>query len=316
MACNKPVLAWRTDDGNVVFAERGRIKTQLLIRCRQCTGCRLEDSRQWAVRCMHESQMHKENCTITLTYNNKNKPTNDSLEYRDYQLFMKRTVKHFKPQKVRFYMGGEYGEQNGRPHFHACLFGISFRQDRKYHQTTPAGFKIYQSATLDKLWGKGYASIGELTFESAAYIARYIMKKVTGGSVINPDTLEKWYNDTTSKTIKEMYYKRINMETGEIYNQTPEFNQMSRKPGLGLSWLKKFQDDVFPEGKVVTRGHKSNSPRYYNKKYEEICPEGYDEMLYQRHMEAITHAHDNTPERLEAKEKVAQARNQLLRRTI
>ena len=155
--------------------------------------------------------MHTSNCFITLTYDNEYCPKDYSLNYEDFQLFMKRLRKRFKgfqvvtnyPEKkirnkwgkvidtisldpydeypIRFYMCGEYGENFGRPHFHACLFNFDF-VDKTYWSKSPGGSKIYRSDILEDLWPFGFSSIGEVNFQSAAYVARYIMKKVTGKS--------------------------------------------------------------------------------------------------------------------------------------
>lgn len=141
------------------------------LACGQCIGCRLEYSRQWATRIMHEAKMHERNSFVTLTY--KDAPV--SLQYRDYQLFMKRLVK--ARGSCRFFCGGEYGEAGGRPHFHAVLFGVSF-EDSRYLGKSPAGFKLYRSDALSELWKLGFSSVGAVSFESAAYVARYAVKKL------------------------------------------------------------------------------------------------------------------------------------------
>lgn len=203
MPCYSPLDAWRpfnsdrklekgTGSKKLVFVSSSRcaqVKPDLKVPCGQCVGCRLERSRQWAVRCVHESKLHAENCFITLTYDSKKAPPLDvendqklpsdiSLYYRDFQLFMKRLRKRFPEKKIRFYMCGEYGENFGRPHFHACIFGHNF--DDLVHWQTRNKVPLYRSKTLEELWPYGYSSVGTVTFESAAYVARYIMKKVTG----------------------------------------------------------------------------------------------------------------------------------------
>lgn len=253
---------------------------------------------------MHEKMMHEQNCVLTLTYDDEHLPKDLSLNYRDFQLFMKRLRKHFSkcgsattPKKnfnLRFYMGGEYGEKYGRPHYHVALFGINF-PDKKYHKKSPAGFPVYKSATLDKIWQNGYAGIGELTFESAAYIARYIMKKRTGDG---------------NKT----HYEIIDMKTGEIQLRKKEFNQMSRGKGIGLDWLKKYTNDAYPEGKVVVREHKQQTPRYYDKKWAEQEPTKWEELQYQRYKEGLAYITDRTPERLAVQEQVQNAKTKTLKR--
>ena len=152
-----------------------------MVPCGQCIGCRLERSRQWAIRCVHEASLHTDNCFITLTYSPDCLPSDGSLNHDDFQKFFKRLRKHIAPKKIRYYMCGEYGEdlqqpsKLGRPHFHACLFGLDF--DDKQLYIVRDDVKLYTSATLEKIWGKGFVTIGDVTFESAAYVARYIAKK-------------------------------------------------------------------------------------------------------------------------------------------
>lgn len=260
-------------------------------------GCRLERSRVWAARCMHEAQMHERNAFITLTYDPEHLP-GQSLQHRDFQIFMKR-LRNLQAKalgkggKVSFYMAGEYGSVNRRPHFHACIFGWE-PSDGLYYQTTPTGNKLYTSDTLDKLWGnKGFASYGEVTFESAAYIARYIMAKVTG-------------------QLAEIHY--TDEKTGEKIK--PEYNKMSLRPAIGKKWLDVYKDDVYPEGEVLTRNIKTKSPKYYDKQYKKIEPEKYDQMKADRELLATKYAQDNTEERLRAKEEVKRAALRALKRNI
>jgi hypothetical protein len=269
---------------------------KITLPCGQCIGCRLERSRQWAIRCMHEAQMHTENSFITLTYNDKHLPSDKSLVYRDFQLFVKRLRKRYPGRKIRYYMAGEYGENFGRPHFHACLFGIDF-DDKKLWKRTSAGSNLYTSKNLEILWPFGYSSIGDVTFESAAYVARYIMKKVTG------------------KNAQE-HYTETDPETGEITTRTPEFTKMSLKPGIGYEWYKQYTSDVYPHDYVVVRGKKVKPPKYYDKNYKIQYPYEFDELLYIRQQSATLNNADNTPERLAVKEQVTKAKLQQLKRNL
>lgn len=245
---------------------------------------------------MHEAQMHPMNSGVTLTYSPEHLPTDGSLNHRHFELFAKRLRKYYAPIKIRYYMGGEYGEHNGRPHYHAALFGIEFH-DATYTKTTPAGSRLYISPTLDQLWGLGQCWTSELNFEYAAYIARYIMAKRTG------DAAKKWY-------------ERVDMNTGEIYHLKPEYNQPSTNPGLGKHWLDKYESDVYPQGKIVIRGKESNSPRYYDKIYKKKNPDNYDHIKAQRELETYQRRDDNTQQRLDAKEAVANAKIQMFKRTM
>lgn len=293
MPCFKPLQAWMLECGTVVFAERGKILRELTLPCGQCVGCRLERSRQWAIRCVHEASMHEYNSFVTLTYNDENVPHDFSLKYRDFQLFMKRLRKQMPG--VRFYMCGEYGEDFGRPHFHACLFGAFFPDRRLYSERE--GIRLYTSASLDKLWPSGFASVGDVTFESAAYIARYVMKKITGSRA-------------------ESHYERVDGYTGEIYAIEPEFNRMSLKPGIGAKWLEKYEKDVYPHDYVIVRGVKMKPPRYYDKRLKALESLVSDVVAAGREKKAAAMSDECTVERLAVREKVAKARVSQLKRTL
>jgi hypothetical protein len=283
----------------VSFKEDSDHSIQINLACGQCIGCRLEKSKQWATRCMNEAQMHSQNCFITLTYDDDHIPSNESLHHRDFQLFFKRLRKKFTGQTIRYYMAGEYGEKYGRPHFHACIFGWKPNDLKKWKKNGDS--YLYRSEILESLWcdnngnSIGWSTVGDVTFESAAYVARYIMKKQNSDN-INPDT-GKSYNDV---------YTYINPNTGEITKKTPEYNKMSLKPGIGATWIEKYMSDVYPTGEVIIRGNKKVlAPKYYDKKFKEIAdPYVFDEMLYIREKNAKLRAEDNTPERLEVKRQV------------
>ena len=162
---------------------------------------------------------------------------------RDFQLFMKKLRKKMGKKKIRFYHCGEYGPKLGRAHYHACLFGIDFEDKKFWKYSKPnqaisitSKFKLYRSPTLEKLWPHGWSSIGALTFETAAYTARYILKKQLG------------------KTALE-HYNAIDKNTGEIKEEKlPEYTTMSRRPGIGNSWYEKYKTDIYPKDYVTMRG--------------------------------------------------------------
>lgn len=276
--------------------ERGDIVASLYLPCGQCVGCRLERSRQWAMRCMHEASLYKRNCFITLTYRDDCLPANGSLNYRDFQLFMKRLRKSFPNSRIRFYMCGEYGEDFNRPHFHACLFNFDFEDKVPVRLLSGSGSKLFKSKTLERLWPFGYGSIGAVTFESAAYVARYVMKKVNGDRAKD-------------------HYKVVDSD-GVITWRTPEFNKMSLRPGIGAQWMERFVSDVYPDGNVVVRGHESKSPRYYDKRYSKLDPFGHEAMIFERELASLERWEDQTDERLKVREQVATARIRSLKRTL
>lgn len=293
MPCSFPITAYKTAGGQVIFSDsKTDTVATLQLPCGQCTRCRLERSRQWAIRIMHEASLHDANCFITLTYNEENLPTGNTLHYKDFQDFMKRLRRRFSTSEIRFYMCGEYGDETGRAHYHACLFGINFPDKTKWAKSGK-GFQLYRSKTLEKLWTKGNSDIGELNFETAAYTARYIMKKQTGEN---------------GKT----HYNEINKETGQITKRQPEFNKMSLKPGIGANWLKLYWPQVARNGKTVINGKEVNIPKYY-KKYFAKTEKG-ENLQYAEYQLGKENYQDNTPERLAVKEQVAKARTNQLKR--
>lgn len=221
----------------------GFVDMPIELPCGRCIGCRLEYSRQWAIRCTHEAALWERNCFVTLTYEDSQLPKSwnglPTLRPVDYVLFMKRLRKQFGPG-IRFFHCGEYGENFGRPHHHALLFNWK-PPDLKALRFVDSVRDVATSATLEKLWGHGYVAIGECTFESAAYVARYCLKKHYG------------------KGSDDHYLGR-----------TPEYLTMSRRPGIGAAWLEKFKGDVYPSDEVVIRGGiKCRPPKFYDGKIDE-----------------------------------------------
>ena len=243
------------------------------------------------MRCVHEAELHEDNCFLTLTYDDAHLPDNGGLNKRHFQLFMKKLRKSIAPKKVRYYMCGEYGEATARPHYHAIIFGHWFT-DQAFLFNTANGHAVYTSPTLRKLWKYGHVTMGTVTFESAAYVARYIMKKVTGEKA-------------------EEHYKRVDPDTGEVHSIAPEYTAMSRRPGIGRDWYDKYADDVFPSDTVVMRGQPMRPPRFYDNLYADA-----DVIKAQRKKEALKHSENNTTNRLRVREEVTKARTGFLTRKV
>jgi hypothetical protein len=251
------------------------------------------------MRCLHEAQLHDDNCFITLTFSPEEIAKREnpySLDVRDFQLFMKRLRKHFKSKKIRFYHCGEYGEKYGRPHYHAILFGIDF-PDKVLH-TVNNGNRLYVSETLQKLWPYGYSSIGDMTFESAAYVARYCMKKITGDAA-------------------EEHYAIIDSETGEYLGQKkPEYATMSRRPGIAAGWFDKYKGDVYPKDYLTLNGKKMRPPKFYDRYLEKLDPIEHEAIKDRRSVFDAKRAANTTTERLKVREKVLKAKSKQLVRTL
>lgn len=296
MACFYPVRAWQhVDGGSVIFCER-RNHREISLPCGRCIGCRLDRSKMWAIRCMHENKMHDVSSFVTFTYDDAHLPVNGSLNYKHFQDFMKRLRKSFGP--VRFYMCGEYGETTWRPHYHSLLYGVHFG-DRKEYKLGGNGDQLYCSKSLDELWGFGQCLIGDVTFKSAAYIARYVMKKVNGDRALE-------------------HYTRVT-RFGEMVQLTPEFCHMSLKPGIGARWFAKFKSDVYNTDTVVMNGREFKPPKYYDKLLRRLCDEDGsfldDEVKHLRSVRRVNYA-DQTESRLRQRETVTRARIDNFKRNV
>lgn len=255
MPCYSPLSAWRSfsaEKGKKIFFGRDHLDgyeshRSIDLPCGQCIGCRLEKSRQWACRLMAEAQCHETSSFLTLTY--AQMPPNCSLNLEDITLFFKRLRRHIEPRKVRYFQCGEYGEQFARPHHHCILFGEDFGADRISSKPSQSGLPQFTSRTLDDLWGHGDCTIGDVSFESAAYVARYALKKITGDA-----------------------------SAAHYAGRKPEFITMSRRPGLGATWLERYKSDVYP-GDVFVPGDgrpPSLPPKAFDRLLERSDPQLFD----------------------------------------
>ena len=277
--------------------------TQISVACGRCIGCRLDYSRKWADRMMLELEEAKKGIFVTLTYDNENLPVSEyedtglrnitdkelikkeglvfdgdtwlkpkygTLDKKHCQDFMKRVRRHWPEIKIRFFLSGEYGE-NGtqRPHYHVILFGIGLADLGKLVQfgRNEIGQNYYLSPEMEERWPFGHVLVADVSWQTCAYVARYVVKKLSG-----PMSVE--------------YAKK---------NRIKEFCLMSRKPGIGADYLRKHPDclDLMninistPEG-----GRKISVPKYYlkqlvseNKEENKLIStdkEKYDKIVEQR----------------------------------
>ena len=309
MPCYYPIDGWRSHSHNdnhkypVVFDRKSAQQDQAVkLPCGRCIGCRLENARQWALRCEHELTLHNEGCFLTLTYNDENLPTDRSVRKEDWQSFLKKYRKAIYPKKIRFMACGEYGDNQepdkiacnfGRPHYHAIIFGHNFT-DRVPFKKSASGEQLYQSDELDRLWDKGYASIGEANRKSAGYVARYITKKIGGEEA-------------------EDHYQWVDLTTGEVTYVQPEFALHSKQPGLGHGWFMKYRSDL-EKGFLTVDGKKVAIPKYYLRLMEKYDDAKHAELTTRRSQEMDHLDPDNTLDRLRVKEEVKKIRTKTLER--
>lgn len=248
--CYDPLPSEVSDSEDYIFSYD-------LIPCGSCYSCRMSRAKDWTVRCMLESQYHESSYFLTLTYDDNSLPFNidtlsgefsgkSSLVKSDLQKFIKRLRKNYPYDNHISYLAcGEYGELSLRPHFHVLLFGLKL-DDLKEYKKTELGYSLYNSEFISRLWPFGYSVIAPLTFESAAYVSRYTVKKAGDDK-------------------KDIY---------DEYLLEKEFIVCSLKPAIGYQYYVDHRDEIYkydsivlPEGKVV------KPPRYFDKLYEIDFPD-------------------------------------------
>lgn len=259
-----------------MFNMRDASSEKLEVPCGRCIGCRLERSRQWAMRCLHETMSHDDSIFVTLTYDDAHLPRTPeglpTLDPRHFQLFMKR-LRASIDQPIRYFQCGEYGENLERPHHHALLFGHRFPDQRLLTQRDNQ--RLYQSETLDRLWGHGFCTYGEVSFESASYVARYSMKKVIGPGA------KDWYR-----------------------GRVPEFLTMSRRPGIGSTFFDRNKSTMYNRDSCIINGREVKPPRYYDSKMHLLEPDLMLSVKDARKLASASNA-ENKPARLRVRERTA-----------
>lgn len=287
----------------------------LHLPCGQCLACRHQYASEWSARIMCEATLYERNCFVTLTYAPEHLPEDGSLVKKDIQDFKKRLRSKFsghdvvpgvilKPNQknpIRTYEGAEYGERFSRPHYHLCILNFKpFDLLTKFNNSQ--GQTLYTSKSLETLWGKGFVTVGELTAESADYVARYVMKKVNGKE-------------------KNEHYRKIDPETGELIFLQQEFATMSRKPGIGIPFFEKYKSDFFDgkmtfrkQGKVVRR----KTPKHFETVLARTHPEIVEQLKQARKEKAesdrLKNPHEYSPDRMAVKAKVYEATVKSLKR--
>lgn len=247
--------------------------------------------------------MHDHNSFITLTYSPENEPKDKSIHKEELQKFFKRLRKQIWEQEgkqIRYFACGEYGEQRNRPHYHAVVFGYEFPDKKIWSQTE--GYNLYRSETLEKSWRYGYSTIGSVTFESCAYVARYIMKK------------HKKDKRLTDEENAEAY-KIVDPETGEIYQVEPEFCLMSRRPGIGRNWMEQHKKDT-DKDYITINGTVMSLPKYYDSILQQWDEEEIKNRKAKREAKARKKKDEYTDERLRVKQKVKEASLEFLPRQL
>lgn len=273
-SCPKPLHAFWTGDKTPTGAEKlifkdrftnevkyphiipgkGEIWVDLVdyieIPCGKCEVCKANQARQKGERAMAEASLYLYNECINLTYNEENLPRNSSgrgtLRYKDVQLFKKRLLKywkeHYNEDKIKFLCACEYGEKYGRPHYHMIMFNFQCH-DKYAWGESKKGSKQFRSPIIEKLWGLGNVTLGEVTPETIQYVSNYCLKKFKG------------------KKAKGIYEK-MGIE--------PEMVRGSNQNGLGSAFWAQHKETYEEHGKCFLGTFNGLKTLCVNRYYDEL----------------------------------------------
>lgn len=297
MTCFTPLQGWWASKPNhlgnryVTFSPHYALRDMpVAVPCSGCLGCRLDSSKSWAIRGEHEARLHgKSNCSfLTLTYKNSRLPVDGMIHLDEMQDFMKR-LRINTGKKLSMIYSGEYGDKTNRPHYHLIIFGENFKSDARPYKRSHHGFPLWNSDLLDATWqGRGHAVVGNFSFLTAAYVARYILKKQTTRTVFpHRFDLDEW---CTSIETGEVFNRAVY----EFENKTQPFAQASRRPAIGRDFALKYLSDIYPADHCIINSKPCRPPRYYDRLLKDINPDMFASVKRQRSVNARNYDTDDT----------------------
>lgn len=302
MPCTSPRTVGFLEDGKTLCWSKNKYSKEFAtfqLPCGKCLSCRLDYSRQWAIRCVHEAKMHENNCFVTFTYDEKSLPKDGKLDYSHFQqfaqklrdkifwdylkksgvsnywhsltegqkkVFRKEHKNEFNKYRVSYFATGEYGDTTKRPHWHALLFNYR-PADQRYKYTSDRGDRVFESEDLKQLWPHGISEFGEVTYDSAAYCARYAAKKLSHG-----------------------------MDGSHPYEPISKKSSLN---AIGKTWLESYWPDAFQNGYIVLPdGSTCSIPRYYEKWLKKNQPLAWFQYVTQVKQQQISKAQHEEFKRL------------------
>lgn len=179
--------------------------------------CRIKHGRIWTHRIMLEASQYKDNCFVTLTYDDEHLPEDGSVNPEHMRFFLKLLRKKVHPLKIRYYGVGEYGDQTWRPHYHLVLFGFPTCQRGRTLQETNR-VCCPTCSLVQRVWKRGHVLLDSVVPASAAYVCGYVAKKAT-----------RQYSDN-------------------LGTRHPEFARMSLKPGIGYGLMHDVASAIMEHG--------------------------------------------------------------------
>lgn len=235
MPCYHPIPAYQGAAGEPVRVMPPLGTANLALPCGKCLGCKAARAKEWGERCRHEAACHELNLFATLTYDDDHLPGElVPAHFAEFIRAVRQAVRRGDEMllsdpraSVRYFGCGEYGDLNDRPHYHVIVFNLGVAEKVRM------GAELFTNRRLTELWARGQVMLGSVTGASASYVAGYTAKK-------------------------------LGCDRDGVVRQAP-FIRCSRKPGIGLPWVRTYAEDLRGGSVHTVDGGEMPIPRYYRK---------------------------------------------------
>lgn len=313
--CHFPVPAVETRDGEFElhatlddaawYARDGEVRQ---MPCSRCAGCLKYRSLGWAVRAQHELLARTDRrggapnaSFVTLTYSDAHLPEYGYTQRSDFSEFIKDTreaVPEADAEGLVWLGCAEYGGKTFRPHYHAIMYGVRWDSDRRYISSGPHG-PLYSDDLLEEVWGRGHVMVQDINGLGAVarYVAGYTMKNVG-------------YDDWS---VNNSHWEDSSDGTRRVRTPPDPEILVSTQPGVGLSWLRRNFEAVYPADEVHLDGGVSRPPKAYDRECSKQRPDLWAQTLEKREEWRKKHAEVLTDDQLRAKRSNFEARRHLRR---
>jgi len=238
VACEKPITVIKAGE------KRGKklyIK-DVVVPCGKCPLCKKRRIDEWVFRLQQEDKKSSCSLFVTLTYDTQHVPisahgfmtlskgngrkteTKDRKD-SDTQAFFKRLRKDKKDEQIKYYMCGEYGTENDRPHYHLIIFSDTITID-----------------DIEKHWNLGSVHVGEVSGDSIAYCLKYLDKEKRIPRFKRDDRVPEY-----SISSKNMGLDYVTPDIIKWHTEDLERNYIVKEDGIKIALPRIYKEKIYTE---------------------------------------------------------------------